>query len=320
MNILITGVAGFIGFSAADYFLKNKKNLIFGIDNLDDYYSIKYKKYRLSHLLKNKNFKFKKIDISKKKELKKYFLNKKFDVVMHFAAQAGVRYSLKNPSKYIKVNKEGFENIMNSIIDYNYTKKIIYASSSSVYGDTQKLPTPELEKTKPRNVYAKTKIENEILAKKYKKKYNINIIGLRFFTVYGEWGRPDMFLFKLLKSYRKNEKFYLNNFGNHNRDFTYIGDIKIILKELIKKNFFEYDILNICGSNPINIQNVFNQFIRNYNFKKFELIKKNKADVLNTHGDNKLLKKFIKFKKFTPFKKGFEKTIKWYFKNKIHKF
>ena len=138
--------------------------------------------------------------------------------------------------------------------------------------------------------------------------------------MYGEWGRPDMFLFKLLKSYRKNEKFYLNNFGNHIRDFTYIGDIKIILKELIKKNFFEYDILNICGSNPVNIQNVFNQFIHNYNFKKFELIKKNKADVLNTHGDNKLLKKFIKFKKFTPFKKGFEKTIKWYFKKKIHKF
>ena len=234
MNILITGVAGFIGFSIADFLLKNKKNTIFGIDNFDKYYSIKYKKFRINHLKKKSNFKFSKIDISNKTNVENFFVKKKFDVILHFAAQAGVRYSLINPKKYIKVNKVGFENILNTIVKNHIPQKIIYASSSSVYGNVKKLPTKETDKLKPKNIYAKTKVDNEKLAKKFSKNFNLNILGLRFFTMYGEWGRPDMFLFKLLKTIVKKNRFLLNNYGNHKRDFTYIGDVKIIIKKLIQ--------------------------------------------------------------------------------------
>jgi len=320
MKILITGVAGFIGFSTANSLLKNNKNTVHGIDNFDNYYSTKYKRLRVNFLKKKKNFYFKKLDITKKNKLYDLFSKKNFDLVIHFAAQAGVRYSLINPKKYIAVNKNGFKFLLDAIIKNKIPKRIIYASSSSVYGNSQNFPTKEIQKLKPQNIYAKTKISNEQLAIKYKKKYNLNICGLRFFTVYGEWGRPDMFLFKLLKAYKNNKSFYLNNYGNHLRDFTYIEDILKILNKLIKLKKFNFNIVNICGSNPINIKKIFIQFKQDYNFKNFKLIEKNKADVLNTHGDNRLLKKIIKFNKFTSFHKGFEKTKAWYFKNKIHKF
>ncbi len=195
MKILITGVAGFIGFSIASKLLQNKKILVYGIDNFDNYYSIKYKKKRLSQINKNKNFYFQNLDIRNKSKLSKMFKKNNFDVVMHFAAQAGVRYSLINPKKYYDVNDKGFKNILDGIIKIK-PKKIIYASSSSVYGNTHKFPTSEKDKVRPNNIYARTKIKNEKLAKIYKKKYKLNICGIRFFTVYGEWGRPDMFLFK----------------------------------------------------------------------------------------------------------------------------
>jgi len=320
MKILITGVAGFIGFSIANFLIKNNKNIIYGLDNLDNYYSVKYKKFRISKLNKNKNFKFIKIDITNKKKLFSFFNKNDFDVVMHFAAQAGVRYSLKNPKKYTKINKNGFENLLNAIIKNKLPKKIIYASSSSVYGNSKKLPTAENQKLKPENIYAKTKIQNEIFALKYKRKYNLNICGLRFFTVYGEWGRPDMFLFKLLKAYKTNRKFYLNNFGNHQRDFTYIGDIIKILNNLIKLKLYNFDVINICASKPVNIKKVLDKFSKDFKFKNFYLVDKNIADVLNTHGDNKLLKKKINFKNFTEFNTGLKKTIKWYIANRIYKY
>ena len=320
MKILITGIAGFIGFSIAKDLIKDKNNLVYGIDNFDSYYSKKYKKFRIEFFKKKKNFKLFKLDITNKKLLLNFFSKNNFDVVMHFAAQAGVRYSLINPKKYIKVNKNGFKYLLDAMIKNNPPKKIIYASSSSVYGNSKKLPTKETHKLIPNNIYAKTKISNEQLAIKYKKKYKLNICGLRFFTVYGEWGRPDMFLFKLLKAYKSNNTFYLNNFGNHLRDFTYIGDIIKILNKLIKLNKFTFDKVNICGSKPVNIKKIFTKFIKEHNFRNFTLIKKNKADVLNTHGDNKLLKKIINFSKFTSFSSGFKKTKKWYFKNHIHKF
>ena len=238
---------------------------------------------------------------------------------MHFAAQAGVRYSLINPKKYIEVNKKGFENLLNALKE-KPPQKIIFASSSSVYGNSKKLPTNEKNILKPNNVYAKTKINNEKLAKMYKKKFGLNICGLRFFTVYGEWGRPDMFLFKLLKAYKKKNFFYLNNFGNHTRDFTYSGDVVKILNKLVKLKKFNFDIANICNSNPVNIRFICKNFQKKYNFKKIKLVEKNKADVLNTHGDNRKIKKIVKMKKFTPFNVGFKKTSNWYFKKSIYKF
>ena len=320
MKILITGIAGFIGFSIAKDLIKNKKNLVYGIDNFDNYYSKNYKKFRINFLKKKKNFKFHKLDITNNKSLSDFFSKNDFDVVMHFAAQAGVRYSLINPKKYITVNKIGFELLLDSIIKNKKPKKIIYASSSSVYGDSKKFPSKETQKLKPNNIYAKTKISNEQLAYKYKKKYNLNICGLRFFTVYGEGGRTDMFLFKLLKAYKCKKTFYLNNYGNHLRDFTYIEDIVKILNSLIKLKKFTFDKVNVCGSKPVNIKKIFDNFVKEYNFKNFNLIKKNKADVLNTHGDNKLLKKITRFSKFTSFNSGFNKTKKWYFKNHIYRF
>ena len=319
MKILITGVAGFIGFSIANKLLKDKRNFVYGIDNFDNYYSIKYKKKRLSQIIKKKNFFFKYIDIRQKSKIQNLFKNNYFDVVMHFAAQAGVRYSLINPKKYIEVNKKGFENLLNALKE-KPPQKIIFASSSSVYGNSKKLPTNEKNILKPNNVYAKTKINNEKLAKMYKKKFGLNICGLRFFTVYGEWGRPDMFLFKLLKAYKKKNFFYLNNFGNHTRDFTYSGDVVKILNKLVKLKKFNFDIANICNSNPVNIRFICKNFQKKYNFKKIKLVEKNKADVLNTHGDNRKIKKIVKMKKFTPFNVGFKKTSNWYFKKSIYKF
>ena len=195
MKILITGSAGFIGFNLAEALLK-KKHLVYGIDNFDNYYSKKFKIQRNRILKKYKNFNFKKIDSTKKKELKKYLIKKSFDIVFHFAAQAGVRYSLINPDKYKKVNIQGFKKLLENLKNKDI-KKFYYASSSSVYGDHKKFPLKENLILKPKNIYAISKVKNEELANKYPNKKTF-ICGLRFFTVYGEWGRPDMFIFKLI--------------------------------------------------------------------------------------------------------------------------
>ncbi len=216
MKILITGSAGFIGFNLAEALLK-KKHLVYGIDNFDNYYSKKFKIQRNRILKKYKNYNFKKIDITNKKELKKYLIKKSFDIVFHFAAQAGVRYSLINPDKYKKVNIQGFKKLLENLKNKDI-KKIYYASSSSVYGDHKKFPLKENLILKPKNIYAISKVKNEELANKYPNKKTF-ICGLRFFTVYGEWGRPDMFIFKLLSSYKKNKNFLLNNKGNHYKNY-----------------------------------------------------------------------------------------------------
>jgi len=243
MKILITGVAGFIGFNLADYLLK-KKYKIYGLDNFDSYYSTKLKKKRLKILNKSKNFNFSKISIVNKKKLNIFFKNKKFDLIIHLAAQAGVRYSFKNPSKYIDTNILGFLNLI-ELAKKSKIKKIMYASSSSVYGDNTKFPLKENEELSPKNIYAVSKKLNEETAEMYHKINGINFVGLRFFTIYGEWGRPDMFMFKLFKAFFLKKTFYLNNYGNHLRDFTYIGDVVKIMDKLIKKKLMSNQIFNI---------------------------------------------------------------------------
>lgn len=220
MKILITGVAGFIGFSLAENLLKNKKKItIYGIDNLDNYYSVKYKKKRLYILKKYKNFIFKKIDITNRNKIFQYFKNKKFNQVYHFAAQAGVRYSLINPKKYLDVNLYGFINIMDNLVK-NKPDKFVYASSSSVYGDLTKFPLKENFILNPKNIYGYTKMLNERIASYYFKVHKIPSIGLRFFTIFGVWGRPDMFIIKLLNSINNRKFFKLNNSGDHYRNLT----------------------------------------------------------------------------------------------------
>ena len=317
MKIFVTGVAGFIGFSISLQLLK-KKYTVYAIDNLDNYYSPRLKKERLKILQKYKNFEFKKIDISKRKQLNSYLKDKKFDIIYHFAAQAGVRYSIINPKKYIQSNLKGFRNLLFSTQNKDF-KYIFYASSSSVYGDNKKFPLKETFKLRPKNLYARTKIQNEKDAKKFKSTYKKNIVGLRFFTVYGEWGRPDMMILKLLSYLKKDKIFELNNSGDHYRDFTYIKDVIKILIKISNIKFFKYDVYNICSSRPIFIKNVINEFKNFTNFKLIKNVKKNKLDVYKTFGDNSRLRKLVNVNRYTVFKKGLFNTIKWY-KNTGYKY
>ncbi len=310
MRILITGVAGFIGFSLAEKLLENKLNKVYGIDNFDNYYSIRLKKKRVQILKKNKNFFFDKVDITSNKIIN-YNKKKKFDIVFHLAAQAGVRYSLINPQKYINTNIYGFTKLIESL-DKSNIRKIIYASSSSVYGDTKKFPTNENIILNPKNIYGYSKVVNENLAKYYFDKYKIPFIGLRFFTIYGVWGRPDMLILKLLNADYNKKKFQLNNGGDHYRDFTSIEDVKNISLKLIKKRVNKNIVLNVSSNKPIFIKNLIEK-IRFYKKNlKIKKIKKNKADVYKTHGDNKLLSKFIGYKITRKFDDDLLKIIRWF--------
>jgi len=226
-----------------------------------------------------------------------------------------VRYSLVNPQKYLKVNILGFINFL-KVLKKN-TKKFFYASSSSVYGESNNFPLNEKEKLHPKNVYGITKKLNEIIAEDFFKKNNSEIIGLRFFTVYGEWGRPDMFFLKLFKSLKTKETMYVNNFGNHDRDFTYVGDVVKILNKLFVQKIRKHEVYNICSNNPVNINEIIKNFKRNWKFKlKYRSMVK--ADVLKTHGSNKKILKVINYKKFMNIDKGIQKSLGWYLKEKIY--
>ncbi len=309
MNILVTGVAGFIGFSLAKNFL-NKKNRIFGVDSFDEYYSKKYKQERVKELKKYDCFYFSKIDICNRKKLKSFISNKKINLIIHMAAQAGVRYSYINPKKYVNVNILGFLNLI-EISKELKIKKIVYASSSSVYGDNKKFPLSENTNCKPKNIYSVSKKLNEDMADLYNKLFKINFIGLRFFTIYGEWGRPDMLIFKIFKSNIKGNKLYLNNHGNHYRDFTYIDDAVKIVDKLIRKKITGSKIFNICSNKPQNILKLINNF-KKKNKLNIKMTPLHKADVIKTHGNNSKIKKLLTNIKFTNFNKGFDMTYKWY--------
>ncbi len=313
MKILITGVAGFIGFNLAKFFLeKNKKIKIVGIDNLDNYYSVRLKKDRVKNINKFRNFKFIKMNVYNKKSLDKLIKKNRFDYIYHLAAQAGVRYSIENPQKYYDSNITGFTNLL-EVLRKNKVKKIIYASSSSVYGDSKKFPLNESLILKPKNVYALSKKFNEDLANIYKDLYKLNIIGIRFFTVFGEWGRPDMFMLKYLKNIFHKTKFELYNKGNHFRDFTYVGDVVKILYLLRNLKTKDHKVLNICSNNPIKITKIISQInkITRKN-PKIKLVALQKADILKTHGCNKKIKKLTKIKSFQKINESLLKTINWY--------
>ncbi len=191
-------------------------------------------------------------------------------------------------------------------------RKIIYASSSSVYGDTKTFPTTEKTILNPKNIYGYSKVINENLSEYYFKNLKIPFIGLRFFTIYGVWGRPDMLILKLLKSNYQNKKFELNNAGDHYRDFTSIDDVNNIALKLIKKKISKNIILNISSNNPIYIKTLINKIKTYKKNLKIKKIKKNKADVYKTHGDNKLLSKFIGYKIRRKFDNDLYRIVKWF--------
>ena len=320
MRILVTGCAGFIGFSLSSKLLKKFPNSkIFGIDNFDKYYSPKLKKNRKNVLIKNKNFFFKKIDLNDQKILEKFISKIKPEIIFNLAAQAGVRYSLVNPRKYVHTNINGFFNLC-EIAKKIKVKKIFYASSSSVYGESSLFPLKEDHVIKPKNIYGLSKKINEEMAEVYSANSKIKFVGLRFFTVYGPWGRPDMMIQKYIFNSFNNKKFELYNYGNHTRDFTYIEDVTNILVKLIKKKISKHEIFNICSSKPIHLKNVIGK-LNNY-LNKIKVVKKplQKADIKKTHGSNKKIIKYIKYNNFYSFDYGIKKTFDWcqnYFKIRL---
>ena len=223
-NIIITGSAGFIGYHTSLNLLSSGEYII-GIDNHNDYYDPRIKDQRVNRLKKNKNYKHYKLDISNKDSLSDVFKKNKIYKVINLAAQAGVRYSIKNPLAYIKSNIVGFANILENCRNHNI-EHLVYASTSSVYGANTKMPFSEHDSANhPLSVYAATKKSNELMAHSYSYLYKLPTTGLRFFTVYGPWGRPDMALFKFTKNILSEKPIDVFNYGKHSRDFTYIDDI-----------------------------------------------------------------------------------------------
>ena len=314
MQILITGVAGFIGFNLSKLLLKKKNIKIIGIDNINSYYSQSLKKDRIKELKKYKNFTFKKVDLKNLSSLEKIF-SKKISIIINLAAQAGVRYSIKNPREFVNNNILGFYNLIDLAQKYKI-KKIMYASSSSIYGDSKKFPLNETQNVSPKNIYALSKKNNEDLASIFSSQYNIKFIGLRFFTVYGEWGRPDMFMMKYLTScYNHNKKFYLNNFGNHTRDFTYIQDVCNLVEKLIfyKNKLKSNEVFNICSNNPVKLMDIVTK-LNNLTLKKPRLHKRKlqEADVVKTHGNNKKVMNLLGKINFTSIDSGLKNTVVWF--------
>jgi len=316
MKILITGCAGFIGFHLSQLFLSQKNINVFGIDNLNHYYDVSLKKDRLKILKDNKKFIFKKIDLIEEQKLDRVFKKNKFDIVINLAAQAGVRNSIINPKDYLESNLIGFFNIIN-LSRIHKIKHFIFASTSSVYGDSTNFPLKENDDTdKPLSFYAATKKSNEVIAYSYSKIYELPTTGLRFFTVYGPYGRPDMSLFKFVKSIKNNKNIELFNFGKHLRDFTYVDDVtKSILKILKKKskNNIPHQILNIGSNNPIKLK-FFLKTIEKYLNKKAKIkyFPLQKGDVYKTHANIRKLQKISNFTPKTSVESGVKNFVDWF--------
>ena len=318
MKILITGSAGFIGYNLAKNLLEKKGFKVIGIDNFNDYYDVKLKKKRNILLKKYKNFSFYKLDISNKNRLKKIFKKNQIDFVFHFAAQAGVRYSIDHPRKYVESNILGFYNILENTKEHK-VKRLFYASSSSVYGENNNFPLNERENIVPKNIYGLSKKINEEIGFLFNKYYNVKLTGLRFFTIYGEWGRPDMMIIKFINCFYKKEIFKLYNFGNHVRDFTYIGDVIQIMYLLLKKHneLKNFEIFNICSNKPVKLKDIVKFLKKNNINPKIKKINLQQADILKTHGNNSKLLKTVKFNKFSDWKECLKKTVAWYQKYMI---
>ena len=334
MKVLVTGAAGFIGAFLCKRLLSTTDNEVVGIDNLNDYYDVSLKVARLKMLRNFRKFLFIKGDISDKFFIDKLFNEYKFDIVVNLAAQAGVRYSIDHPDVYIESNIIGFYNILEAC-RHNPVKHLVYASSSSVYGGNTKVPFSTDDKVdNPVSLYAATKKSNELLAHAYSKLYNIPTTGLRFFTVYGPMGRPDMAYFSFTNKLIKGETIEIFNYGNCKRDFTYIDDIvegivRVMKKAPEKKNGADglavapYKIYNIGNNKPENlldfVQILSNELVKagvlpkDFDFESHKkLVPMQKGDVPITYADTSDLERDFGYKPSTSLKEGLEKFAKWY--------
>jgi len=315
--ILITGCSGFIGYHLCKSLLTNKKHVI-GIDNMNSYYNVKLKEYRLSELNSFKNFSFYKYDLCDYDNISSIFKNNKIDIVINLAAQAGVRYSIENPKTYINSNIIGFFNILECCRHFNI-KKFIYASSSSVYGKNKKIPFKEEDKTdNPVSLYAATKKSNEELAECYSTLYGIQCIGLRFFTVYGPSGRPDMAPALFASSIENEKPIKVFNNGNMFRDFTYIDDIVNGIIQIVNINREEpHEIYNIGCSNPINLMDFIYELEKNIGKKAIiQYAPMQKGDVIRTYADCTKLKEHYNYIPSIKIDVGVKLFIEWFKNNK----
>lgn len=319
-KILITGVCGFIGFHLANEIIKNKKFIVVGLDNLNDYYDIKLKRDRLSILKKNKNFTFIRADISNHKVMDKKLKKFNFFALYHLAAQAGVRYSFKNPRTYLDSNLIGFFNIL-ELVKRKKPSIFIFASSSSVYGNSKKFVFSEKDNTDyPLSFYAATKKSNEVMAYSYSELYKIKTICVRFFSVYGPYGRPDMAIYTFFKDILSRKKIFLRDEGRHLRDYTFIGDtvqylLCFINEKNIKKVKNNFEIFNIGNTKPFSTINLLNAIIKIVKKKPKKIIyQKSKGESLKTKSNNSKIQKFSKIKKRTNIISGLKIFSDW-FKN-----
>ena len=329
MKILLTGSAGFIGFHAAKI-LCETDNEVIGIDNLNDYYDVSLKLARLNQLEHLSNFHFIKSNIANHNEIQKIFETQKFDYVIHLAAQAGVRFSIENPHAYINSNLTGFLNILEACRNHPI-KHLVFASSSSVYGLNENIPFVEDQNVDhPVSFYGATKKSNEVMAHSYSHLYNIPITGLRYFTVYGPWGRPDMSPFIFAKSIMEDKPINVFNYGNHRRDFTYIDDIvKGTLRALQciptsdqnwsalnpKPNSSRapYKIYNIGNSQPVELLYYIECLEKSLGKKAIkELLPVQPGDVEHTFADSSSFMKATGYNPSTPIEKGVEIFAKWF--------
>lgn len=328
MKVFLTGAAGFIGFHLAQRLLKEGYE-VYGIDNINSYYDVNLKRDRLKNI-DHASFNFYQLDIFNKDEIEEVYNKINPDYVIHLAAQAGVRYSLSNPQTYIDSNITGFLNIL-ELARYNIPRHLIYASSSSVYGVNRKLPFSVRDNVDhPKSLYAASKKANELMAHTYSELFNIPTTGLRFFTVYGPWGRPDMALFLFTKKILEGNEIEVYNSGKMKRDFTYVDDIVEGIIRLMPKppsnmeawsaeepcpsfSACPYQLFNIGNNSPI----VLNDFIRIIEEKlgiqaKKKYLPLQPGDVLETYADIDDLNKYIGFKPTTKIEDGISNFVEWY--------
>ena len=327
--ILITGAAGFIGFHLSKCLLE-MGYYVLGIDNLNDYYDVKLKEDRLNLLKKYSEFKNYILDLTDRAGLFRVFDSNKIDTIINLAAQPGVRYSIENPQAYIDSNIQGFLNILEAARYYK-PQHLIYASSSSVYGANTKIPFSVSDNVDhPMSLYAATKKANELMAHTYSSLYNIPTTGLRFFTVYGPWGRPDMALFLFTKAILEGQAIDVFNNGDMSRDFTYIDDIVQAVAKLIDKipqpdnawngmdpnpatSYAPYRLYNIGNNNPVSLME-FIRSIERATQKKAHLnfLPMQPGDVKQTYADVSDLEKIINYRPSTPLDKGIKEFVNWY--------
>ncbi len=329
MKILVTGTAGFVGSEVA-FKLLNRGDTVIGVDNHNEYYDPLLKEARIERFINHKEYKHFRVGIENKEDLDQIFSQNKFDGVIHLAAQAGVRYSVENPHAYISSNIVGFTNILEAC-RHNSINHLVYASSSSVYGSNTKMPFSIHDNVDhPLSLYAASKKANELMAHTYSYLYGIPTTGLRFFTVYGPWGRPDMALFKFTKSILEGEKIKVFNYGNHKRDFTYIDDIvegviRVFDKPAKKNESWDgkdpdsgsshapWRVFNIGNSSPVDLMDYIGA-IEEFVGKKAdkELLPLQPGDVPDTYADVTDLSEEFGYKPNTSVRDGVKKFVQWY--------